>query len=79
MTELLLAAVVIPFLGAAFVLFASDRWARYVCVLSASLSLAAPRRRLPRPPPADRALHLLPPSRARRPSRRSAAWLAAAA
>ena len=41
MTEFVLAAVVIPFLGAALVLFAPDRWARYVCVLSALLSFAA--------------------------------------
>ena len=41
MTGFLLAAVVIPFLGAALVLFAPDRWARYVCVLTALLSFAA--------------------------------------
>jgi hydrogenase-4 component D len=40
MLELLLAAVLVPFVGAALALVVPERWARYVCVLSAVLSLA---------------------------------------
>ncbi len=41
MTDFLLAAVVIPFLGAALTLVAPMRWTRYICVSSAFLSFAA--------------------------------------
>jgi hydrogenase-4 component D len=41
MMELLLASLIIPFLGAALVLIAPAAWARYVCVLSSALSFAA--------------------------------------